>query len=79
VAHDYNYAQVLTLDLVAKGFRYTEVPISYQFRTEGRSFVRLLPYLAHVGPTVWRRWRATPTRAVGAVPAGRQVAESTPA
>ncbi len=54
VAHDYNYAQVLTLDLVAKGFRYAEVPISYRFRTEGRSFIRLLPYLRHVGPAVWR-------------------------
>ena len=31
--HDYNYAQVLTLDLVRKGFRYAEVPISYSFRT----------------------------------------------
>ena len=41
VIHDYNYAQVLTLDLLAKGFRYVEVPISYHFRTSGRSFVTL--------------------------------------
>ena len=27
IVHDYNYAQVLTLDLLAKGARYTEVPI----------------------------------------------------
>jgi glycosyltransferase involved in cell wall biosynthesis len=54
IAHDYNYAQVLTLDVVGRGFRYAEVPISYAFREHGRSFVRLLPYLAHVVPAVWR-------------------------
>jgi glycosyltransferase involved in cell wall biosynthesis len=59
VIHDYNYAQVLTLDLVRKGFRYTEVPISYSFRTEGRSFVKLLPYLRHVVPGVWRELRSS--------------------
>ena len=32
VIHDYNYAQVLTLDLLAKGFAYAEVPIRYSFR-----------------------------------------------
>ena len=37
VIHDYNYAQVLTLDLLAKGFRMTEVPIRYR-RVRGRSF-----------------------------------------
>lgn len=52
VIHDFNYAQVLTLDLVAKGFRYAEVPISYRFRTTGRSFIRLLPYLRQVVPAV---------------------------
>ena len=50
VIHDYNYAQVLTIDLVGKGFRYAEVPISYRYRTTGRSFVRLGPYLRRVGP-----------------------------
>jgi uncharacterized membrane protein YbhN (UPF0104 family) len=54
IVHDFNYAQVLTLDLLAKGFRYAEVPISYRFRREGRSFVRLLPYLRHVVPAVHR-------------------------
>jgi glycosyltransferase involved in cell wall biosynthesis len=54
IAHDYNYAQVLTLDLLAKGYRYLEVPIGYQFRTAGRSFVRPLRYLGKVVPTVWR-------------------------
>ena len=52
IIHDFNYAQVLTLDLLAKGFRYAEVPISYGFRTSGRSFVRLGRYLRHVLPAV---------------------------
>jgi glycosyltransferase involved in cell wall biosynthesis len=54
IVHDYNYAQVLTLDLLAKGFAYQEVPISYRFRNSGRSFVRLVPYLRRVLPAVWR-------------------------
>ena len=54
LVHDYNYAQVLTLDLLGKGFRYTEVPINYRFRTEGKTFVRLLPYLKAVIPAVLR-------------------------
>lgn len=52
VIHDFNYAQVLTLDLVAKGFRYAEVPISYAFRQHGRSFIRLGAYLRQVVPAV---------------------------
>jgi uncharacterized membrane protein YbhN (UPF0104 family) len=54
IVHDFNYAQVLTLDLVAKGYRYAEVPISYRHRTTGRSFVRLAAYLGAVAPAVHR-------------------------
>lgn len=54
VEHDFNYAQVLTLDLLARGFRYQEVPIGYAFREQGRSFVRLGRYLRRVVPAVWR-------------------------
>ncbi len=57
IVHDFNYAQVLTLDLVAKGYRYAEVPISYRFRQHGRSFVRLGPYLRRVVPAIWRELR----------------------
>lgn len=39
IAHDYNYAQVLTLDLLGKGLRMEEVPITYRRRSRGRSFV----------------------------------------
>lgn len=53
IAHDYNYAQVLTLDLLAKGYGYTEVPISYRWRTQGQSFVRLGSYVTAVVPAVW--------------------------
>ncbi|GIH92525.1 lysylphosphatidylglycerol synthase domain-containing protein [Planobispora siamensis] len=54
VIHDYNYAQVLTLDLLAKGYRYHEVPIRYAFRAAGESFVRIGRYLRKVVPAVHR-------------------------
>ena len=52
---------MLTLDLLAKGYRYLEVPIGYRFRTTGRSFVRPLRYLRRVLPAVWQE--LNPTRA----------------
>ena len=62
VIHDFNYAQVLTLDLLAKGYRYREVPISYHFRTAGQSFIRPGRYLRHVIPAVYRELNTnTPT------------------
>jgi len=60
LVHDYNYAQVLTLDLLAKGHRYAEAPISYRFRTTGRSYIRLGRYLRRVAPAVWRELNAPP-------------------
>ena len=39
IVHDYNYAQVLTLDLLHKGMRMAEAPIAYRRRSSGRSFV----------------------------------------
>ena len=58
IIHDYNYAQVLTLDLLAKGYRYAEVPINYRFRTTGRSFIKLGRYLRNVVPAVYRELNA---------------------
>ena len=55
ILHDYNYAQVLTIDLLQKGARYEEVPITYSFRQSGRSFVRLGRYLRRVVPAVHRQ------------------------
>ncbi len=60
IAHDYNYAQVLTLDLLAKGYGYVEVPITYAFRESGTSFVRLGCYLRQVVPTVHRELNSPP-------------------
>jgi glycosyltransferase involved in cell wall biosynthesis len=62
VIHDFNYAQVLTFDLLAKGHRYAEVPITYRFRTTGRSFIRLVPYLRQVVPAVRAELTTTPSR-----------------
>jgi len=59
VVHDYNYAQVLTLDLLGKGFVYAEVPITYAFRESGTSFVRLGRYLRKVIPAVHRELNQT--------------------
>jgi hypothetical protein len=58
IAHDYNYAQVLTLSLWGRGIEPVEVPVRYRRRTSGRSFVRYPEYLARVAPAVWREWRA---------------------
>jgi uncharacterized membrane protein YbhN (UPF0104 family) len=59
IVHDYNYAQVLTLDLLAKGFVYAEVPINYAFRSTGTSYVRLGRYLRRVLPAVYRELNAS--------------------
>lgn len=58
IIHDFNYAQVLTLDLLAKGMKYAEVPITYRFRTTGESFVKLGRYLRAVVPAVYREVNA---------------------
>ena len=57
IIHDYNYAQVLTLDLVRKGFRLVEVPIRYRVREHGESFITWR-YPAKVLPAIWRELRS---------------------
>ncbi len=57
IIHDYNYAQVLTLDLVSKGFRLEEVPIRYRVREYGESFITWR-YPAKVLPAIWRELRS---------------------
>ena len=57
IVHDYNYAQVLTLDLIRKGFRTEEVPIRYRVREHGKSFIRW-SYPAKVLPAIWRELRS---------------------
>ena len=89
ITHDFNYAQVLTLELLRKGFRYAEVPITYSFRSSGDSFVKLVPYLRRVVPAVAREWAAwrTPslvtsppatTPAVRATTSARSAAPASP-
>jgi glycosyltransferase involved in cell wall biosynthesis len=75
IVHDFNYAQVLTLDLLDKGFRYAEVPITYRFRESGRSFVRLGSYLRAVVPAVYRELNRSVLDDVGRErrPSGRPV------
>jgi glycosyltransferase involved in cell wall biosynthesis len=58
IAHDYNYAQVLTLSLWGAGIDAVELPVGYRRRTSGGSFVRYPEYLVRVAPAVWREWRA---------------------
>lgn len=60
ILHDYNYAQVLTLDLIGKGYRYAEVPIGYAFRATGASFVTPGRYLRAVVPAVYRELNPQP-------------------
>jgi glycosyltransferase involved in cell wall biosynthesis len=79
VVHDYNYAQVLTLDLVAKGFAYAEVPITYRFRSTGRSFVKLGRYLRRVVPAVYREVNGSAAPSVLDDVAGEPVASDAPA
>ncbi|MBW7459183.1 glycosyltransferase family 2 protein [Paenibacillus sepulcri] len=57
IIHDYNYAQVLTLNLVRQGFRMEEVPIRYQVRLHGESFIKFRRYVTAVLPAVWRELR----------------------
>lgn len=59
IIHDYNYAQVLTLNLVRQGYRIQEVPISYQTRTAGDSFIRWY-YALKVLPAIWRELTTSP-------------------
>ena len=57
IIHDYNYAQVLTLNLVRKGFRVKEIPILYHVRTTGRSFIKFKSYMSSVLPAILKEMR----------------------
>jgi hypothetical protein len=56
IIHDYNYAQVLTLDLLRKDFLLEEVSIRYCLREHGDSFIGWR-YPAKVIPAIWREMR----------------------
>ncbi len=54
IIHDYNYAQVMTLNLLRQGYRLEEVPIPYRVRSTGRSFIRYGEYVRRVLPAMVR-------------------------
>lgn len=60
IIHDYNYAQVLTLNLLRQGFRLEEIGIPYQVRTKGRSFIKFRAYLTSVLPAILKEMRRRP-------------------
>lgn len=62
IIHDYNYAQVVTLNLVRKGFRVKEIPIRYRFRTKGKSFIKFTAYMSKVLPAIWKEMRRPVSR-----------------
>ncbi|MBD0382147.1 glycosyltransferase family 2 protein [Paenibacillus sedimenti] len=62
IVHDYNYAQVLTLNLVRQGFRLAEIPISYQVRTKGQSFIKFRQYVTSVLPAIYKEMRSPVSR-----------------
>lgn len=62
IIHDYNYAQVMTLNIVRQGYRMVEVPIPYKVRTTGQSFIRFWAYLSHVFPAIVKEMGRDPGR-----------------
>ncbi|MFC3883161.1 glycosyltransferase family 2 protein [Bacillus songklensis] len=63
IIHDYNYAQVLTLNLVRKGFRMKEIPIRYQVRKTGKSFIKFHAYMTSVIPAIVKEMSTPVSRA----------------
>lgn len=63
INHDYNYAQVLTLNLLRKGFLMKEIPIQYQVRTTGQSFIKFNKYMTSVLPAIIKEMK-TPVEKV---------------
>ncbi|KGX93434.1 glycosyl transferase family 2 [Pontibacillus halophilus JSM 076056 = DSM 19796] len=61
IIHDYNYAQVLTLNLIRKNFRMKEIPIQYKVREKGQSFIKFKAYLSSVIPAIVREMRSNPS------------------
>lgn len=56
IIHDYNYAQVMTINILRKGYRLCEVDIPYKVRQTGESFITYR-YVANVFPAIWRELR----------------------
>ncbi|SJZ95156.1 glycosyltransferase family 2 protein [Selenihalanaerobacter shriftii] len=54
IIHDYNYAQVITLNILRQGYRLGQVPISYSVRETGDSFIKFREYMTQVIPAIWK-------------------------
>jgi hypothetical protein len=63
IIHDYNYAQVLTLDLLRKDFAFEEVFIRYSVREHGASFISWR-YPTRVLPAIWREMQTPQKKSV---------------
>lgn len=57
IIHDYNYAQVMTMNIVRKGYRITEIDIPYKVRETGESFITFRGYMTNVLPAIWLEFR----------------------
>ncbi|UYZ14768.1 glycosyltransferase family 2 protein [Brevibacillus sp. WF146] len=57
IIHDYNYAQVMTMNILRQGYRLREVDIPYKVRQTGESFITFRGYVTNVFPAIWREWR----------------------
>jgi len=57
IIHDYNYAQVLTINLLRKGFKMKEIPINYQVRAKGDSYIKFKAYLTNVIPAIYKEMK----------------------
>ncbi|TCS94312.1 glycosyltransferase family 2 protein [Hazenella coriacea] len=62
IVHDYNYAQVMTLNIIRQGYQMVEVPIHYKVRETGQSFIRGVVYLKKVFPAIWKEMTARRTK-----------------
>ncbi|SDC77060.1 Glycosyltransferase involved in cell wall bisynthesis [Candidatus Frackibacter sp. WG12] len=60
IIHDYNYAQVITLNILRQGYRLGQVPINYSVRETGDSFIKFREYMTQVLPAIWEEMTNSP-------------------
>ncbi|MFD2671568.1 glycosyltransferase family 2 protein [Marinicrinis sediminis] len=66
IIHAYNYAQVMTLNIVRQNYLLQEIAIDYQVRTEGASFINWT-YIHKVIPAIIRELTTAPSGRVSRV------------
>ncbi|GAB6098754.1 hypothetical protein JCM16358_06330 [Halanaerocella petrolearia] len=60
IIHDYNYAQVITLNILRQDYRLAQVPISYSVRQTGDSFIKFREYMTKVVPAIFKEMTTAP-------------------